>query len=115
MIERLPETPGIDASEGWAYASAIAGTLKDEELLDPLLEPPELLYRLFHEQGVWVYDPVTLNATCRCSRERMQSLLSSMQPEEKLELLKDGEVKVHCQFCNTNERFSAQDLGVAAG
>jgi molecular chaperone Hsp33 len=40
--------------EAWTRARLLAETVQDHELLDPLLAPETLLYRLFHEEGVRV-------------------------------------------------------------
>ena len=109
MIERLPEAK-TDDEEGWRYATAITGTVKADELLDPLLDAPALLYRLFHEEGVWVYDPQPLSVGCRCSRERILALLNSMPLDERADMVKSGPASVHCQFCNTTQQFTADEL-----
>ena len=38
--------------EDWTARRALAETVEDHELLDPLLPPDRLLYRLFHEEQV---------------------------------------------------------------
>jgi molecular chaperone Hsp33 len=58
-------------------------TVTHEELLDSLLDAPELLYRLFHEEGVWVYDPQTFSLGCRCSRDRIIGILMSMGEHDR--------------------------------
>src|SRR5262249_32934085 len=54
--------------EDWNRARHLAATVEDHELLDPLLSPERLLYRLFHEEGVRVTRATPLVAACRCSR-----------------------------------------------
>ena len=115
MIERMPDIPGTDIDETWRYAKAVTGTVTDEELLDPLLDAPALLYRLFHEQGVWVYDPHTMSVGCRCSRERIITILTGMNLEDRADMVVDGRVEVHCQFCNKTEVFLPGDIGLSAG
>jgi molecular chaperone Hsp33 len=121
MVERLPpeeagkgdgEPPEEDA-EGWRYANAIAATVKSEELLDPLLDANSLLYRLYHEEGVWVQDGQPVNAGCRCSRERIHDLLMSMPITDRADTIVDGKASVHCQFCNTTQEFTPADLGLS--
>ena len=85
--------------------------MEDHELLDPTLSPERLLYRLFHEEGVRVFDPTQLTATCRCSRERIQLYLESFGAEEVASLREaDGVVTVTCEFCSTKYRFEEGDL-----
>lgn len=124
MIERLPEAePSADgikealsqeiAEEGWRYARAIAETLNADELTDPLLDAQSLLYRLYHEEGVWVHDAQPLSTGCRCSRERIHGILLSMPDTDRADMIVDGAASVHCQFCNTTEQFTPQELGLS--
>jgi molecular chaperone Hsp33 len=115
MIERMPEasaTAGEENLEAWRYAQAITGTIKAEELLDPLLDAPALLYRLFHEEGVRVYPAHALSVGCRCSRERITQLLLSMSATDRADMVVDGVASVHCQFCNKAELFTPSELGL---
>jgi molecular chaperone Hsp33 len=118
MIERLPPEDAAKSveeasDEGWRYASAIAETIKSEELLDPLLDAPSLLLRLYHEEGVWVQDPLPVDAGCRCSRERIENLLTSMPATDRADMVVDGQVSVHCQFCNSSQHFTPTEIGLS--
>lgn len=119
MLERMPGEGGVNAQpseaqeEGWRSSVALASTIREEELIDPMLEGETLLYRLFHEDGVRVWPPQALRTGCRCSRERILGILMSMPLEDRADMVVDGEISVHCQFCNTTERFTPQDVGLS--
>lgn len=116
MIERMPETSASGSEENleaWRYAQAIAGTIKTEELLDPLLDAPALLYRLFHEEGVRVYPAHPLTVGCRCSRQRIEQMLMGMSATDRADMIVDGVASVHCQFCNKAELFTPSELGLS--
>jgi molecular chaperone Hsp33 len=118
LIERMPpesESKSEINAESWRYARALAATVRGEELVDPLIDAPTLLYRLFHEEGVRVFPPLPLDVGCRCSRERMLGILMSMSPADRLDMLVDGVASVHCQFCNKAELFTPSDLGLSVG
>ena len=55
-------------AEDWTRAKALAETVEDHELLDPMLPPDRLLYRLFHEEQVRAFRAVPLRRYCSCSR-----------------------------------------------
>ena len=76
-----------------------------DELLDPALAPRDLLYRLFHEDGIWVYDPLALRFACRCSRERVEAMLQALPRDEVETMKQDGRIEVTCEFCGRMERF----------
>jgi molecular chaperone Hsp33 len=85
------------------------------ELLGPRLHPHRLLYRLFHEDGVRVYDQVGLSAGCRCSRERVERTLRSF-PRKEIETMKvDGRVVVTCEFCSADYVFDDAALEALYG
>ncbi|MDB5406416.1 MAG: Hsp33 family molecular chaperone [Rhodospirillales bacterium] len=118
MLQRLPTESGrhfIDELEEdrWRRAMVLMSSSTVGELLDPCLAPNDLLFRLFHEDGVRVYDAHDLAARCRCSRERIERVLRSLPEEDRTDLAVDGEVRVTCEFCNAQHVFSPEE--VAAG
>jgi molecular chaperone Hsp33 len=61
-----------------------------------------LLYRLFHETGVRVFDADPVIARCRCSRDRIVAMLTSFPVEDRKAMLaSDGTIEVTCEFCST--------------
>lgn len=117
IVERMPQASAEISQENqetWRYAQALMATVKTDELLDPLLDAPALLYRLFHEGGVRVYDHHTLSVGCRCSRERISNLLLSMSEVDRADMVVDGMASVHCQFCNKSELFSPTEIGLGS-
>lgn len=116
MVQKLPAEGGHDATdvemgdEDWDRALALMGTCSSAEMLDPELSPHKLLYRLFHEDGVRVYETRSLKAGCRCSRDRIVDVLRGIGPEEMSDLEQDGRVEVVCEFCNRKYLFDQTDL-----
>jgi len=113
MMQRLPEEAGardlagVDAEDDWRRAVILMSSATREELCDPDLSANELLYRLFHEEGVRVYQQHTLADSCRCSREKVANVLTKMDPGEVESMkLADGSVEVTCQFCNRMYHFA---------
>lgn len=94
--------------EAWLTARALVDTIGLDELVDPLLSPETLLYRLFNQQGVRVFEPQTLRDFCRCSQERIIGVLKSFSPEERTSLVKEGRIAATCEFCSRLYEFSAQ-------
>jgi molecular chaperone Hsp33 len=86
------------------------GTATVGELLDADLAPNDFLFRLFHEDGVRVYARQDLKSQCRCSRERVTSVLRMLPKEDVEELKVDDEIVVTCEFCNRHYPFSDAEL-----
>ncbi len=118
VLQRLPEEedrldePDEDA---WRRSMILQASCTQGELLDPGLSAHDLLYRLFHEEGVRVFEARQLTGGCRCSREKLAGVISSLPYDEILDLRVDGVVTVSCEFCNSRYDFDAQDLAQIFG
>jgi molecular chaperone Hsp33 len=115
MLQRVPPEGGYgviadDVEDGWRRSMVLMSSATAEELVDPDLSPRRLLYRLFHEDGVRVYDTHPLEARCRCSRERIEGVLRLFSTDEIEDMRKEGVTTVTCQFCNQSYFFDEADL-----
>ena len=108
MLQRLPagDSEAVDRTEeDWRRGVILMSSATESELLDGNLRPAELLFRLFHEDGVRVFDPKTVHHGCRCSREKVARTLKSFPKAEIMDLADDGVVSVTCEFCKSDYRF----------
>jgi molecular chaperone Hsp33 len=112
MLQRLPPTAGAadEAEDGWRRALAFMASSTEQELLDERLAPNDLLYRLFHEDGVRVFGAHDLAARCRCSRERIERILRQLPAADNAEIVQDAEISVTCEFCNTRYSFARDEI-----
>jgi molecular chaperone Hsp33 len=94
-----------DSDDAWRRAVALLGSCTSAELLDPALHPNDLLYRLFNEDGVRVFDPSPLTMRCRCSRDRVENVLRSFPRAEIADMKIGDDVIVTCEFCNESYTF----------
>jgi len=100
-----------NTEEDWRRSMFLLDTVTPAELLDPGLPVNDLIFRLFHEEAPRVFDRHAIRFACRCSRERVTTVLRSIAREELSDLREaDGKVAVNCEFCNTTYRFSDTDL-----
>jgi molecular chaperone Hsp33 len=92
--------------EIWRNAVVLMSSMTKEELLDPDLSSRDLLYRLYHEGGVRVYESKSLKFQCRCSGEKVAATLASFPPEELADMkTEEGLVVATCEFCRTDYTF----------
>ena len=115
MLEQLAGGPqdgrsDEEAEEIWHRAVTLLSSVKVSEILDADLSGGSLLYRLFNEDGVRVFDSSALRAQCRCSRTRLINVLTSFEPAELQDMIIDGEISSTCQFCNATYVFSAAEM-----
>ena len=105
--------PDLDAAaqeEAWNTATILAETVTDAELLDDALAPEELLYRLFHTEGVAVDLPRALAYGCRCSRQRLAGILETFPVDDLDHMAADGQIVMTCEFCNMDFNFDRADV-----
>ncbi|WP_424811477.1 Hsp33 family molecular chaperone HslO [Roseococcus sp. YIM B11640] len=122
IMERVAGAGGIagldeeEQEDAWNTALALAGTLKDEELLDDDLSSEQLLYRLFHQEGLMLDQPRALAYGCRCSRSRLANVLEGFAVEDLDHMAEAGTITMTCEFCNCDFRFERDAVrGTAAG
>jgi molecular chaperone Hsp33 len=128
MVQHLPAEGGIspvpfpsgDNPEGeepvpeddnWVKAKLLLDTVEHHELLDPTLTSEELLYRLYHEDGVTVYPASDIIRHCTCSTESVEAMLRNFSAEERADMVENGEINVICEFCSSAYRFKPELLG----
>lgn len=86
----------------WEHAAALAGSVRQEELVDPGLSLETLIWRLFHQEAEIRVDPQgDLRRGCRCTVAHYESVLSRF-PEGEREDMRDadGAIPVDCAFCS---------------
>ena len=108
-------TIAITVAVGGLYVSNKVETISErsyyaEELLSKELSASQVLYRLYHEDGVRVYTQKIVQHTCRCSYEKVSTTLASFPREEIEDMSENGLVTVTCEFCKTDYRFSKEDV-----
>ena len=112
LIQALPQqlnTNPEDNRDKWDTIIALAETITREELLG--LDHPTLLYRLFNEHPVRLFEPKSLHFACSCSKERCASALLTIGADEVEGLLIErGGIDIDCQFCNQHYRFAADEV-----
>jgi len=101
--------------EPWVRTQAHFETLGEDELLDPQLSSHQLLYRLFHEDGVRLFGAQPLRAFCRCSQERIETVLRSFDQAQRDEMIEpDGKIHVTCEYCSRLYAIAPEALKSAA-
>ncbi len=99
------EFQGDAGEEDWRRALILMASCTDDELVDPAISPERLLYRLFHEEALRVFEPRPISVGCRCTRERVENILRSIPREQIEEMKVEGEVVMTCEFCSYDFRF----------
>lgn len=124
---RQPDLPGGDGPLGedgeddapdptddvWTEVRSLLATISPDELFDPTVSSERLLYRLFHEHGVRVFEGVGVIDDCSCSAEKIRSILGSFTAEEIAESTENGVIRVTCEFCSKRYEFDPAEFVAA--
>lgn len=87
-------------AEAWTTAQALFETVGEDELVDPTISASDLLWRLFHQEGVRLFKATALTASCRCSETRIVEVLNAFPPAERAAMIEpDGHIRVTCEYC----------------
>lgn len=101
LIQNIAEDDARGSTaEAWTTAQALFETVGEDELVDPTVSARDLLWRLFHQEGVRLFQAKPLTAFCRCSQERIVEVLNSFPPAERAAMIEpDGRIRVTCEYC----------------
>lgn len=108
----LPLRPDlIEAKEeDWSRSSILLQSVTDKELTNPSLHSHELLVRLFHEEGVRIFETTPVVNKCRCSSDRVSRVLATLSDDDRAHAAKDGIIEMKCEFCSKTYRFDMTTL-----
>ena len=114
LLQKLPDDAsqqfaGEMDSDAWNRIIKLSSTVTREELLQ--VSELDLLYRLFHEENVRVFEPSPVCFRCSCSRDRVANMLRTLGINELHAILKEeGSIGVACEFCNQKYEFDSVDV-----
>ncbi len=108
MLQQLPDVHAMFNNE-IERVFMLAETLTHHELATDKFET--LLYKLFNEDDVRVLPQHKVNFACSCSHSRVAEVLRSLGADElKVIIAEQGSIKVDCDYCNAEYRFSEVEL-----
>lgn len=100
-----------EGDDAWETAVTLATTLTAREVLDDTLSSADLLYRLFHAEGLMAGQPRALAFGCRCSRARLSGILETFPLDDLDHMAQDGTITMNCSFCNHSFHFQRDEIG----
>lgn len=107
LLQIMPD--GTGTPEDFEHLEQLTNTVKDEELFT--LEANELLYRLYNQEKVKVFEPQPVQFQCGCSRERSAAAIVTLSRDEVYEILaEEGFVALHCDYCGTTYSFDSAQV-----
>lgn len=109
LLQVLPAQDGN--ADDFDHLVQLTNTVKSEELFG--LPANEVLYRLYHQEEVTMYEPQDVVFRCTCSRQRCADALLTLPSVEVSEMMKqDGNIDMHCDYCGNHYIFDPMDITV---
>lgn len=104
-----------DDQEDWSRVNILLDTVEETELIGPLVSPPTVLHRLFHEETPRIFDVQPIVFGCSCSEEKVRNTMSIYSAKDIQKMTDDaGNVTADCQFCGAHYVMDPKSLGFEA-
>lgn len=108
LIQQIAaDTARGSGEDDWNHARALFDTLTDIELADPDISSADLLFRLYHEEGVRLHPARKVARRCPCTPQRLLGVLASFEDDAP----DDADTAViTCEYCNRSFEFSQEEI-----
>lgn len=114
LVQLLPDGDGssenkTDQQHDYEHLAQLTNTIKSEEIFS--LEAEALLYRLYHQEKVSLFEPQAVTYRCGCSSDKCLSAIAQIKPSElESMLVEKGKVSMTCDYCLTTYDFFDEQL-----
>jgi len=114
LVQLLPDGDG--SSENLAkqqtdfeHVAQLTNTIIADEIFT--LEAQALLYRLYHQEKVSIFEPQTVNYQCGCSSNKCLAAIAQIEASEIETILAEkGKISMTCDYCLTTYDFFTEQL-----
>ena len=107
LLQIMPD--GTGSADDFDHLAQLTATVKNEELFS--LDANEVLYRLYNQEKVQLFEPQAVEFLCGCSRERSAAAIITVARDELNQILaEDGAVNLHCDYCGTTYSFDSTQV-----
>ncbi|ALO36090.1 molecular chaperone Hsp33 [Colwellia sp. MT41] len=114
LVQLLPDSDNsIENKEkqliDFEHLCQLTNTIKSEEIYS--LEAEALLYRLYHQEQVNLFEPQAVSYLCGCSADKCLAAIAQIEPSEiKAILAEQGKISMTCDYCITTYDFDELSL-----
>ncbi|MBA6337957.1 Hsp33 family molecular chaperone HslO [Colwellia sp. BRX8-7] len=110
LIQLLPDSDSKETQlSDFEHLCQLTNTIKADEIFS--LDAEDLLYRLYHQEEVRLFEPQSVNYQCSCSEEKCLTAISQVSPSELISIIEEqGCVSMTCEYCLTTYKFDEPKL-----
>lgn len=108
LLQVLPANENTEDS--FDHLCALTETITSDELFK--LTSDEILYRLYNQEQVRLFETENVTFKCGCSRQRFEDSLVTIPQNEIDEILKEdgGKIDILCDYCGKHYIFDEIDI-----
>ncbi len=112
LVQLLPDSDTKEQQlEDYQHLCQLTDTIKEDEIFS--LDAETLLYRLYHQEEVRMFEPQQVSYQCGCSADKCMQAISQIEPNELKNILAEqGEVSMTCDYCLTTYAFGDKELAI---
>lgn len=110
LVQLLPDGDDTQKQQDdFEHLCQLTHTIKADELFN--LDAQTILYRLYHQEKVRLFDPQPVKFKCSCSEEKCMTAISQFNIEELKGIIAEvGHVSMTCDYCYTTYAFDEEKL-----
>jgi molecular chaperone Hsp33 len=114
LVQLLPDGDGSVENKAkhetdFEHLCQLTNTLKAEEVFS--LNAEAILYRLYHQEQVNIFEPQAVTYQCGCSVDKCLTAIAQIPSSEiKAILVEQGKISMTCDYCLTTYDFNETDL-----
>ena len=110
LLQVLPDSEDKQQQmQDFEHVSQLANTIKAEEIFS--LDANDLLYRLYHDEEVRIFEPQTVKFVCGCSEDKCLAAIANIGRDGiEQHLAEQGAISITCDFCKSEYVFDANKL-----
>ncbi|SEL57564.1 molecular chaperone Hsp33 [Colwellia chukchiensis] len=110
LIQLLPDSEDKAQQQAdFDHLCQLTNTIKSDEIFS--LDSETLLYRLYHQEEVRLFEPQAVSYKCSCSEEKCLSAISQIAASELEAIIAEqGSVDMTCDYCLSTYQFKRPQL-----
>lgn len=114
FIQQLPQSAETSIQSDsqkkkWEHIRILTETITEKELL--VDDNNTILYKLYHEEEVHIFDEQSVQYKCNCTRDKFLAAIRGLGAIEIEKMIAEGKpIEIRCQFCGKEQSFSVTDL-----
>jgi molecular chaperone Hsp33 len=110
LIQLLPDGDDKEQQKSdFEHLCQLTNTIKADEIFT--LDAETLLYRLYHQEDVRLFEPQSVSYQCSCSEEKCLTAIAQVAPSELKSIIEEqGCVSMTCDYCLTTYKFGLSEL-----